>query len=507
MSKKPSFLYDICLNEFTYLVAIFDSSVKEISQNLFFIGFPYNFPTDSEKLKALDNNSIKGYWSKIYIKDNEIEITQDLFGGNRLYYATKDTKTIISDDYQYIIQELGIVPELHQHEYTYWKKHRYTTGGSTLIQTLKKLPPATITIFNNVGIHTQTYFKDIIRSSDSKKHAEAIDADLKDTFKLIKQQNKKTILFFSGGSDSKLLLQYIEAYKIDFELVFLRIKPDNYYSETDFHKASSIAKQLGYKIHVIDVLLDSLSESEKENITKVQLFDRHFSLLHYLGIKKVTEKFGKDILIVNGQSSDSILSFGPSEKELFSYLRRLILYKPNNILAKLSIFPIRYMTKKKLVLPRTDKEKLLALYDETKYSRVVDNTFGKEYTQYLMEKVAIAIENLNSFYTKEMYVKIHSFIQGSDNQVVINSAKHYGFNNIIMPFATPQIVYSTIAFKDENLEIKKPKYVVEMLLYTRYKKLKPSNIKTKLKKAEANKLLTQPFSYYNKLLNKLELLK
>ena len=212
-------------------------------------------------------------------------------------------------------------------------------------------------------------------------------------------------------------------------------------------------------------------------------------------------------MMVNGQSSDNIFSFGPSEKMLTSFLRRNILYKPKSLISRLSMYPIRFMTKKDLVLPKTEAEKLLALFDDTKYTRAIDKSAGNPYLNYLSSYIDEATNKLNSYYAKEMYCKVLSYLQGSDNQVVLNSVKSQDFYTIIMPFATPQILYATVAYKDENLEIKKPKYVVEALLNKKYSKLKPIKKPNKFKKRNANKLIIDSYIYYDKLLNRLGLLK
>ena len=45
-----------------------------------------------------------------------------------------------------------------------------------------------------------------------------------------------------------------------------------------------------------------------------------------------------------------------------------------------------------------------------------------------------------------MYLKIFGFLQGSDNQVVVNSCKNNNAD-IIMPFLDPQLIYGIIKKK------------------------------------------------------------
>ena len=56
-------------------------------------------------------------------------------------------------------------------------------------------------------------------------------------------------------------------------------------------------------------------------------------------------------------------------------------------------------------------------------------------------------------------IKIQSFLQGGDNQVVIKSAYYFGINKVVMPFASANVVLHTALHNSKD--ILQPKRVVK----------------------------------------------
>ncbi len=145
ITTEPKFYRECSIEEHEYIIAVFDSSSTEFNEETFFFGYPINLHSSKQSSAKEYLNQLKGYWSKLEITESAISITQDIVGGNRLYYMTKDNTTVISDNYQFILNKIDAPIQLNNFEYSYWKKHRYTTGAETLIKGLHKFQPATIT--------------------------------------------------------------------------------------------------------------------------------------------------------------------------------------------------------------------------------------------------------------------------------------------------------------------------------------------------------------------------
>jgi hypothetical protein len=462
----------VTFNNFIVNINIFDTVFKQ-QDNTYFFGFPISINFDPEY------NNYKGSWIKIKITSKSVEVVTDIIGAYRLYYTKLNDVIYISDNYQFLLKKLKKI-ELNEMEYEYWKKHDYTTGGDTLFNKIKKFKPATINKINGLVVEENLYFKDLKSNPNELMHTEKVFNDLNDTFETIKKTNKKVVLMFSGGKDSCLLALFLIKHKINFVPVFLKIEPTFKHANLDFQKVTEVAKELNIKLKIIKINLHKFSEKEQSEISLNQLMDKHFTPLHYLGVKKIKENYGEDILIVNGSTSDSIFTFGPSENSTISYLRRNIMFKPKSILSKIAVILLNFKTKKHFKIGKNKKEQLLALMDEYRYCRVLDTKKTDKYYNYLSHKLLFAEKKITNYLSLEMYAKTLTFLQGSTQQIVNNSCKYYQIKSI-MPFASPNIIYATMQHRVINLEIKNPKYCVENILLSNFN-FNYDNIKINYKK-------------------------
>ncbi|MEK7775559.1 MAG: hypothetical protein AAB305_06720, partial [Candidatus Zixiibacteriota bacterium] len=74
-----------------------------------------------------------------------------------------------------------------------------------------------------------------------------------------------------------------------------------------------------------------------------------------------------------------------------------------------------------------------------------------------------------------MRLKIDGFLQGSDNQVVIQSALSAGIDGVVMPFVSPAIISATVRHKHSLLDLVHPKYPVRRLL-AKYRFAEPRTV-------------------------------
>ena len=454
-------------NKFSVDITLKVDPVFEKS-NVFFFGFPFNFNESYFEMSAIElGNMLKGYWIRLEISEDSLTITTDILGGFRIYYSKPSKDQMhISDDFQHMNNALSTVTKENV-EIEYWEKHGFTTGRGTFYKEVLKLSPASSLIIDPKGIREILYFKDVVRKRNVQLHFEKIDQDLSDTISSLNGYDETIILLFSGGKDSCLLLQYLISHKISFKAIFIKMKPIPKIALQDLIRARSHAKEYGIVLEELEIELNKISEKDKLEIIANQPLDKHYSLLHYIGMKKIKEKYGDHVIILNGQSSDSILSFGPSENSLMSFFRRNMMYSSTSFLSRLGCLLLVFKTRKMFKLPVNNNERLIALFDEYKYTRVIEKDKSKEYLQYLKNYIEDKTKNLCSFQSKEMYAKIASFCQGSDNQVVVKSAMKNNLK-VLMPFATPNIVYSTIAFKNEKEEIYNPKYALDYILRNKF---------------------------------------
>lgn len=434
--------------------------------SVLFFGFPINLLEDSKFLYSQKYcmENLKGYWVRIEFNKDSFSMTQDLFGGHRIYYTVKENSFYFTDNWSDIIDTISENGTLDSFEYDYWKKHGYTTGASTFIKELKKVPAFHTILVNNNGheIKNQFPFYKIVNKPSLEELQQGIHKDLTKSMRLVKSEEArgiKIILLFSGGLDSSLLASYMIEAGIKFTPIFLL---SSMTSASEKSRAIDTAKRLNINIKILEIDCLSIDNDFIERFVNRQLFDRHESKLHYFGVKEIYNNFGKEVMIINGQTSDSIISLGPSEKSLIGYMKRMIIHRPQSLISKILTILFSLKKRARLKLPKNNFKRLLALADEYNYIRLIDKN-SSYFDKGLKNKVERLINEKAPYFNNEMTVKIFTFIQGSDNQIVLNSNRHFGISRVFMPFATPKIVFEVLKYKDINKEIFYPKEVLKRL--------------------------------------------
>ncbi|MFV8226339.1 hypothetical protein [Christiangramia aquimixticola] len=432
----------------------------KLDDNTIILGYYLNPKEDVIDFISADDHSnlhkkIKGSWAILLIQKQKLVVITDILGGSRLYYSQHKGNTIITDDYK-VILENDIFKKnciLNKEDLAYWENHKYTVGNRTFFNNLNKFPPCSISTFYENNVKIDLVFKDLNIGKNKHLLSKAIDHSLEQTFKMIKKLSvKKNILMFSGGLDSLLLAHYLKKNEIDFTGVFLYSSKISDEKEKELIVAT--AKNVDIKLEILNCELHW-----NPNILDYQLFDRHTASLLFSGIETIKEKFGSDICIINGQSSDSIFSYGPSEYSVQSFFRRYVLYK-RGLFASISKFILEFFFKKKFSFPENKREDILSFLTEKKYCYLVDENSSQSLNKDI-EFISQRLDYRNSY---RMYAKIYSFLQGSDNQVVHNACKHSNIRYLCLPFADSDIIYNTVQYKDDHREIFYPKYVIKDIL-------------------------------------------
>lgn len=425
-------------------------------------GFPLNHGELLNKEWNDDTlNSISGYYIAVRTEKNTIVVVNDILGGYRLYYARIDGKWCFSDDYQYLLKRLNCKPTIDELQLKYWMNHRYTLSSGTLFNEIKKLPPATRLTVNVESLEVKSYFNDYENTPCYKRLMEkgysVISEQLCEAYK--NNRHSTFLLFYSGGTDSTFLLKTLQKLKIPFECVLIRYSPRWSVSEKEYSEAINKLRAFGITdFKTLDVDLNEAINNHVETAAKEMLFDRHLSVHFYETYKRVMETWGDDVVIVNGQSADSILSYGPSDLIPGFFVKRCILY--SNWLTNLILDPlIRIYLNNEFRMPWTRREKLRSMLDEWEYFFAIRRNCP--YVSLLNRTLDDEnVKRLKHFASKRMYLKIISFLQGPDNQIVIQAANHFGINKVIMPFTAPAFIYNVVRNKSNIREIFKGKYFV-----------------------------------------------
>ena len=97
-------------------------------------------------------------------------------------------------------------------------------------------------------------------------------------------------------------------------------------------------------------------KSTQNFIKKKMMFNYHFSLIFLKGIEYLKKKYGKNVLIISGQSCDSILSFGPSQNTVPNFFARYLINFPFSIFSKIIPHILNLKFKQKLNNPKNLRE-------------------------------------------------------------------------------------------------------------------------------------------------------
>ena len=416
----------------------------------------------NEKNLLTEIKNIEGFFLILLIKKNRIILYNDVLGNFRLYYKKNRNLLIISNNYNSYLNRKKI-GTLNVEEFNFWMSKNYTSGDRTFFNDLYKMPPSSILYINeNLELNIRNNFKRFIKYSNYNS-IQSIENSIDNSIRLIKRKKNKIILLFSGGADSLLLAQKLKEKKCNFDCVYFSTKPNTYESEKGYRLAKICAKNLNLKLIVIPVKFN-VNKSKFKNILNIMLFDFHSCIVQFFGISEILKKYGKNIEIISGQSADSVLCYGPSATTLSNFVNR-ILYLKNNIFTNLAIK--LYLEKKynlKLLTPKNDFEDYYYFYNSFFYYPFYkkSNVNRDVKIKNKIKKIVNSIK-LSKEFTK-MYLKIFGFLQGPDNQVLVQSALFHNFSKISLPYATPQIITSVCTKQSKLKTIIFPKYEIKKLL-------------------------------------------
>lgn len=454
----------------------------------FYFGTPL-FPIEQEKisLSPSDLHQMKGsFFVFDGSKESKIALASDYFGGIRMYYLVIESNYYFSDDYLSLISILGRKKlTINEDELQYWDSQGYTTGGSTFFNEIKKIEPHTIIEISSAGMEMTSYFKEFkVESQSLELFKESILNDINNTISRIKKLKKVNVLCFSGGMDSVLIASQLSKNEVEFSAIYFLVEPYEKQNYTDYQKAIKVAKFMGINLEPIVIKVHKeVSDELLGSIADEMLFDKHPSIIHFVSSKKIGDKFGPNTLIINGQTSDSIFSYGPScgfSKSFSEPLARLSLYRSLGLLNRIGCYIYSKKLKIKLNVPKNESQYFLSFIDHVQYKLYFRE---KANYKYLDKYIKLKTKNVIDKNNKRMVLKINTFIQGSDNQVVNKSASLNGVS-VVMPFASAGIVNSCLLYKDDSKEIIRGKYVIPLLIkdinYEVYQEvINTANISTK----------------------------
>tara|TARA_B110000037_G_C17094454_1_gene495384 strand:+ start:402 stop:1880 length:1479 start_codon:yes stop_codon:yes gene_type:complete len=477
-----------------YLLKIDLNNLFLKKKNLFFFGTPYGIDfskVDEENIES-KVKEISGNFFIIVIKKNKITFITDPISNFRAYYKFHKNKLIVFND----LKKLNDFKlSLDKNIFNFFINKNYTPGNITFFKNIYKFQPCTI--YHYTGkLDKKIYFEKFINSPNRSRLNKLLSNYLDNEINKIKNLNKKMILLFSGGKDSCLLFQNLIKKNVNFTPVYLHTNPESNETLKNLKLATDYCKKYKKKLKII--CIDIRNEVPNKFRKNYLLFDHHISLLHFYGVKLIKKIYGKKIILISGQSCDSILSFGPSQYTVSNFIARILIHLPFSIFSKFLIKLINLKFKKKIFIIKNFKEYYRYFYYSFFYYVIgYENNSKFPYDK----KVFNFTHSKNKKISNLMYLKCHGFLQGPDNLILIKVAEFFKINYVVMPYTSYNFIKIICQNYNFKLDILFPKYIIDDLLksyfiikvknfiYKKKSKVKLSDLDTKIKKDHINRIL------------------
>jgi hypothetical protein len=429
-------------------------------KNIFIFGNPINLKKKniSTKNLLLNYKKIIGYFFIIIVKKKSVILITDVVSNKRVYYRKEGNSFSLFDK---IEKKFLNKKNFNKDIFNFYKFKNYTPGNLTFFNNIFKFEPCTIFQIKHNKLFKKNYFKNFINSPNKKLLQKNIHLYLNKTLNLLRGKN--LILLFSGGKDSTLIFKYLLDNKINFKPVYIATSPSTYETEINLVSAKKICSENNIELNIFFVNLKNYQNQVMSFITKYLVFDYHFSLIFYQGIRLLKKKYGKNITILTGQSLDSILSFGPSQFTFGNFIARFMTFYPFSFVTKLFCQILKLKFGKNFTLASTINNFYRNFYISFFYYPVY---FNLKISEKFFDSLLFSITHIKNHISKLMYLKIHGFLQGADNMVILKSANVNGINSVFMPFASHYFIANICKYYNFRTDIFFPKYVVKMLLNT-----------------------------------------
>jgi hypothetical protein len=396
---------------------------EENLQNLTFID-------NIEILYQFYFNAAELYFIVVQFGD-EIYFFNDLFSNYRVYYLQKNNEIIFSKNRDNLKK---YIYTQHKHK-EFFKLKNYTIATHSMHPDIKKIQPLGINKYS----HTLQFIPLIQKFKNHYKNKTISIKSIQDNLSIRKE--KSIILLFSGGLDSLLLILYLQKLKIEFKAVFIEYCPterDNLYDKYRTKKIAELLKLdlIIFKYHIKD------NSDKYSSIARSQNPDDFGFSAFYAVSDWIKQNYG-EVLIINGQSSDSLFTWGISGTNISSMIQRYIVskwyYSAPTVFRIFSskllslIYSIRH--RKRIKIPINRNEIIKSLFVPLTYF------LNKNANSEINNEI---IEMIHKYDCKEyqdflLLAKLN-YLQGPSNTYVVNSNAYYKLK-VIMPYLRPDFLY------------------------------------------------------------------
>lgn len=293
------------------------------SKSVFFDKNPGGQLNDLIKKYELENfiNKVEGgYWgAKIDYKNESLTIFTDKLKQLDLYYFYDDNVFIVSDNPREIIDEVG--PLEYEKNSLISIMLLYVPKGHSLFKGLNRLKyNEIITLKQNKILKENLKDKDIKISKYSRSDLLRYNKIIKNAI-LSRASNEFNLVLVSGGWDSTMILAILREHfgkdKVRGLIIKTTMSDGRCYNQFEVDKVEKIAKTLGIGLDIVEVdyrkrNLYCRSEEMEKDLFFRNLFYHNPANWNNL-VDYIKEKYGKGVVIFNGEGCDSLHNYGFSQ--------------------------------------------------------------------------------------------------------------------------------------------------------------------------------------------------
>ena len=261
-----------------------------------------------------------GEYIIILTKDDELKfIARDTNCVRKeVYYAIKDEKLVISDNFFELAKEMGYV-ELDKEELSFFISFRYCRSGKTIFKNVNRIPPGRTLSLKNGNVCLYNYldsFQGANITYDIFKKA------FESSFKsIISNYSADKDIVLLSGVDSSVILGMLNRLGMNVHAIAIQYEPKMDENIRDVERARKIVKPFQIDNEIVNVDFNDVKLDALDKMPFLMPFSAHLSI-HFLKLFEYISNM-KKVRVWSGQNADSLYNLGPTGK--LALIHRLLL--------------------------------------------------------------------------------------------------------------------------------------------------------------------------------------
>lgn len=258
------------------------------SNGIFYTGEKLlNYFNDFRDKKEFINKleEINGSFAVVIIKNHNVYLAVDRVRSIPLYYSMKGEKILVSDNAQWIKEQLNVV-EINSISLLEFQLTGYTVGDSTLFKEIKQVQAGectSIKIQEEKNIANDSYYTHLhcnYLDNDKEELYQLLDNISENIFRrLVTSVNNRTIVVpLSGGYDSRYIVAMLKKMNYKNVICYTYGRPDSH----EVRISRQVAEKLGFEWHYIEYDTETWERFSDEDMKEYLKFSHNFSSLPHI---------------------------------------------------------------------------------------------------------------------------------------------------------------------------------------------------------------------------------